>query len=274
MKKIVYANGDSFTYGMEILGDDDRTPANKELAYPAKVAKALNIPKVFNGAFIGAGNEFIFRQTMFELIELERQGIDPKDVLVLIGWTVPFRSEINLKEAVTSARAGKIIASDNETEQKYLENYPEFTAFGNIFISAFAGTKYHVDKTSVIDITDARDFHINYIWDWDLEYNKWFCQVIALESFLRSKGYDFLFFNAIHAFNLDLEKLNNQAKHYRHLLDGPNYFRFLDWGWSDWGHQKFPETVTYKSHFKEEMHEKFAGMLVQHLNYHKLAGNE
>lgn len=273
MKKILYANGDSFTFGMEILGGNDRRQQNKDLAYPALLAEKLNIPQVVNGSFLGAPNEFIFRQTMFELLELENKGIKPEEMLVVVGWTVPFRSEINLKAAVEDARAAKVMC-DDPTARTNLVEYPEFNAWGNIFISAFAGTKYQVDRNTAIDIEDAKAFHVDFIWDWDLEYNRWFSYIIALEHFLKARGYDFVFFNAIHPFNLDIDKINNQAKRYRNLLQGDNYYNFLDWGWSDWGQKKFPETVTQYQHFNGEMHERFSGMLLTHINQHILKNNE
>lgn len=258
MKKVLYANGDSFTYGMEILGDNDRSQQNKNFAYPAKLAELMGIPQVFNGSFLGASNEFIFRQTMFELTELERQGHKPEDVLVVVGWTVPFRAEINLKAKVEDAIHGVKVVSEDSRAKTMLTDYPEFNAWGNIFISAFAGTKYQVNNNSAIDIEDAKQFHIDYVWDWDLEYNRFFSYVLALEHFLKAKGYDFVFFNAIHAFNLDIDKLNNQAKKYRHLLQGDNYYRFLDWGWSDWGQKKYPSEVTEYGHFTGKMHNMLA----------------
>lgn len=51
MKKLLYANGDSFTFGMEILGDNDRKQENKNHAYPKILAKKLGIPDVYNGSF-------------------------------------------------------------------------------------------------------------------------------------------------------------------------------------------------------------------------------
>jgi len=267
MKKMLYANGDSFTYGMEILGDNDRKQENKDHAYPALLAKKLEISEVYNGSFLGAPNEFIFRQTMFELLELENQGYKPEEVLVVVGWTVPFRSEVNLKNTVEDSGFKAKVISDDPAALTNLTAYPEFNAWGNIFISGFAGTKYQVNDTTAIDITDARDFHVDYIWDWDLEYNKWFSYVIALEHFLRARGYDFVFFNAIHPFNLDLDKLTSQAKRYRHMLQGDNYYQFLDWGWSDWGQKKFPDTVTQFGHFDGEMHNTFSNMLLKHIEH-------
>ena len=33
MKKVLYANGDSFTFGMEIIADHDHSEANKDFAH-------------------------------------------------------------------------------------------------------------------------------------------------------------------------------------------------------------------------------------------------
>ena len=68
-KQLVYANGDSFIFGMEILGDDSRDPANKDLSFVKKIADNMGADYI-NNAYNSATNEFIFRKTfsVFPLI--------------------------------------------------------------------------------------------------------------------------------------------------------------------------------------------------------------
>ena len=64
--KILYANGDSFVFGMECIVDGNQHESNKELAFPKHIANKLNCETYINNAYNGATNEFIFRTTIFD----------------------------------------------------------------------------------------------------------------------------------------------------------------------------------------------------------------
>ena len=63
----LYANGDSFVFGMECLEDASTLELNKEYAFPKQLAKRLDCPTYINNAYNGATNDFIFRNTIFDL---------------------------------------------------------------------------------------------------------------------------------------------------------------------------------------------------------------
>ena len=65
---VLYANGDSFVFGMECIKDFDRAEENKELAFPKHVAGGLGCSTYINNAYNGATNEFIFRNTILSVI--------------------------------------------------------------------------------------------------------------------------------------------------------------------------------------------------------------
>ena len=95
MSKILYACGDSFMFGMECLGDKSKTQANKQLAFPKYLSDMLNCDQYINNSICGATNEFIFRQTVLDLINFEKQGINPNEVFVVVGITTLHRIEID-----------------------------------------------------------------------------------------------------------------------------------------------------------------------------------
>jgi len=113
MKKILYANGCSFTFGMEILGNNDVTLENKQFAYPAEIGNLLNINHVRNESYCGATNEFIFRKTIENLLEMELSGNDPKETFVIIGWTSICRTELDAINWFIDALIDQDIRLDN-----------------------------------------------------------------------------------------------------------------------------------------------------------------
>ena len=95
MKKLLYTIGDSFVYGMECLGDRDRSLANKNFAFPKYIADSLGCEIYINNSYPGAPNSFIFKQAVFDILNLENIVKNPKDVFVVIGITSLHRIEVS-----------------------------------------------------------------------------------------------------------------------------------------------------------------------------------
>ncbi len=83
--RTLYANGCSFT-----LGDELNHPEVER--FPSIIAHTRNM-FVTNEARCGAGNEEICRKTMNYLMEYIDSGKDPKDLDVIIGWSLVSRWE-------------------------------------------------------------------------------------------------------------------------------------------------------------------------------------
>ena len=100
MYEILYANGDSFTHGMEILGNNNVSEENKYHAYPMQITDKLNIGNNVNSALPGAPNEWIARTTILDLLKLKQEGQDLSKVFVIVGWSGINRLEITAKEEI------------------------------------------------------------------------------------------------------------------------------------------------------------------------------
>mgnify|MGYP003120513271 CR=1 FL=1 len=81
--RTLYANGCSFT-----LGDELTNPPLQR--FPSIIADTRNM-NVINHARCGAGNVEICRKTMDYLMEYIDSGKDPKDLDVVIGWSLVSR---------------------------------------------------------------------------------------------------------------------------------------------------------------------------------------
>ena len=86
--KLLYTNGDSFTYGSEL--------ESQTRAWPVLLAKKMGYELV-NDAQPGASNDYIVRRT----VEFCSQQ---KPDLVIIGWTTPDRIEIGSQHCTHRTR--------------------------------------------------------------------------------------------------------------------------------------------------------------------------
>ena len=273
MKKILYANGCSFTFGMEILGDDDDTLENKQFAYPAEIGKLLNINQIRNASYCGATNEFIFRKTIENLLEMEELGNNPRDTFVVIGWTSINRAELSGLDWTINAVRDKLLHNlklkERRDIQKYEPNANEFSHFGTYFVSPNRGVAF---KDSYFITDDIIDFLVEYVWEDDLEYEKWFVQQEALQNFLNHRGYDFLMFNATGKFELD--KFNPWTKN---LMKNFNYSSYIDpinFSMFDWVNEFYPNEIMAASHPSKKAHQKFAEYLYQYINNNNILTNQ
>lgn len=190
MTKILYANGDSFVAGMECLGHGDRRPENKELAFPKHLAVALESEKYINNAYHGSTNDFIFKRTVLDLQELEKQGTNPADVFVLVGFTSLYRIELDgqrLFEEYTDT-AGKPISriigqNSNIPPDEYIDYGTIFITVNNIILA-----KTRSGKTVNV-ATDVYPFCVKYLWTKPVQYLSHQSRVHALHTLLKLKGY-------------------------------------------------------------------------------------
>ena len=265
MKKLLYANGDSFTYGMECLGDRDRREENKDFAYPVELGRLLGIDTVVNASYCGAPNEFIFRKTLLDLLELESTGTDPKDVFVVIGWSSVCRGEVYLKDMLEEIFKEKKYSEDRMT----MVSMPEYADFGTAFMNPgfLQGISFSDgDKRNFFE--ELMPFFLKYVWIDSLEFEKWFVQQQALEGFLRSKGYDFLFFNAVHPFSELV--CNEVTKALIGNLSKSNYYFPEFFSFANWVDALHAEKKRLMMHPAPEVHRDFAKLLYDYVIESKL----
>lgn len=93
--KILYANGDSWTFGDEFPVQYPMTEVNRYYnTWPWQLAENLSIPLVINDAISAGSNARIFRRTCDFIFSWLGKNRDSRDLVIVIGWTTPERTEI------------------------------------------------------------------------------------------------------------------------------------------------------------------------------------
>jgi hypothetical protein len=241
--KTLYCNGDSFIFGMECSSDHSRDESNKELAFPGYVRTALGCSTYINNAYSGASNDFIFRTTIADLIELENSGIDPNDIFVIIGWTSLDRSMI----AASAFPAINLI--EEAIDHNVIFVNPGFRA--NL-ISEFSNGASNLAMKVV-------PFLVNNIWTAAVQLPTLQAQVACLEEFLKSKGYRYVFVATCG--NYDNFTMLQDSVHWFWPLEKT----FARWAFSNHGSHRRAE-----HHFDTETHAEFGKLLVDYITKNKL----
>jgi len=252
-KKILYSNGDSFVAGMECLGDRDRTEENKQHAFPQHIATALECETYINNAYNGATNNFIFNNTIFDLLELERQGHDPRDVFVVVGFTALYRSEIDCNAWFSNQPD-----FDMEIENQHISFPVEAKDCGVIFTNANSGLFRHNSVTQQVFSMqeDINPFCVNYLWTDAVQLPAQEARIIALHEFLKSKGYDHIFVNAV-----------EPIKNTKHADLTVKNFYFLNFtSFFEFGSLNYPNELRECYHYSPMVHEKYAVKLFDYIN--------
>jgi len=138
-KKHLYCNGDSWTYGEEIGLDNIQHHLNEKYynSWPWFLSQELDIPICINDA-VGAGsNDRIYRKTYQFIKDYINKGKDPKELMVVIGWTTPERTEIGMS------------VNDDDVE------------FVRITTHNVLNMSNNLDKTTMGDIEKYRSHYFN-----------------------------------------------------------------------------------------------------------------
>ena len=252
MKKILYSNGDSFVLGMECLGDNSRSESNKRLAFPKHIADKLGCETYINNAYNGATNNFIFNNTIFDLIELEKQGYTPADVFVVIGFTSITRIEIDGKEWF-----GNIPGFDIEYF-KDNEEYPaEYADHGVIFANPMSGIRVGFTGSDKVICTEQEiiPLCVKYLWTDPVQVPAQEARVLALHELLKSKGYDHIFVNTCNPL-LGTKHTDMTCKNFYYM----NYTSFYEFGVDN-----YPAERRKANHFSPVVHEKYAEKLFDYI---------
>jgi hypothetical protein len=191
--KVLYANGDSFVFGMESIEDCSKDPRNKNYAFPKFIADKLGYDSYINNAYNGATNEFIFRQTIFDLQILENQGINPKDVFVVIGWTALNRVEVDGGGYLDQIPGFDVAMNLPDGPG----SSPEFKDFGTMFVNPGIGLTF-IKHGKKIDINqEIVNWCGKYLWTEAVQLPSQEARMIALHEILKVKGYKHIFVNTV-----------------------------------------------------------------------------
>lgn len=213
--------------------------------WAGNIAQSLDIPNIINHAVGAASNDRIVRTTVDYVRTMTEE--QKRTTFIIIGWTIPDRSEIYLDDKLGTEDWVKFHASHKFTDTLTLPH------FDKEFINK-------VDK-----------FHQNYVVDIHTDYariHNFFQQSYLLANLLKSNNIRYYFFNCFpidwKAWSTDatVYKFKKELKDYNSInaLDVfDNFFRFID-------HQPIyhlsdshPNLYAYKvwaSHILEDMKRK------------------
>lgn len=248
--KTLYANGDSFIFGMEALEDFSRTENNKEYAFAKHVATGLQCDTYINNSYNGATNDFIFRNTIFDLMELEKSGIDPADIFVIIGWTALHRVEFD-----GTTWFNRIPGFKQNTHKFVSEDAPEeFKDFGTLFVNPTFGIIVQA-AGKLHDIRkDTESFCVDYLWTDRLQIPQQEARIIALHEFLESRGYKHVFLNTVDKveyFNLDVNCVN--------------FYKLNTEAFYNWASTTHSEKQRMASHYGAEVYDEYGKILLNYI---------
>lgn len=253
---ILYANGDSFVFGMECLDDGSTEERNKEYAFPKQLANRLECNTYINNAYNGATNEFIFRNTIFDLLDLEKRGVDPTTVFVLVGWTSLHRIEI-----VGDSWYAKIPNyRHNEIHMLTSPDAPgEFKDFKTLFANPSSENFVMHNNIRYSTQNDITPFCVDFLWHDHLQSPQQQARIIALHEFLKSRGYRHLF-------------VNTCSNHEFDLIDSavPNYYQLADNSFYTWAVANYKQEHRLKNHFSPIPHAAYGDMLFDYVAKNKL----
>jgi len=138
--KCLYANGCSWTAGDEIMPPEgevqDLVNYRYHNSWPGYLANNLGIPLWVNEGMGATGNHRIFRRTNDFIFNWIGQGKDPKNLLIIIGWSTPERAEIAFPGGIRPLLVSSpgIIQTKNPDYMSYndmLEEY--YKAYYNVY---------------------------------------------------------------------------------------------------------------------------------------------
>ena len=254
MYELLYANGDSFTMGMEILKDKDISEENKAHAYPMHVCDLMGISEHHNSALPGATNEWIARQTIFDLLRYEKQGQDLSKVFVVIGWSSTNRLEISVKDEIQRCKDLGMWPPEGLTSY-------EIELFGTNFINANI-EKFILNEKGekVFSFSDgAHEFAARYLWDDELEHEKWFTNIQMLKAFFENKGINYVMANNVVEWSTDPNWRLNQ---HQDILFDKHWYEPTKFSFQEWGMSKFPFERRKEKHFTRKVHVAFAEQIL------------
>ena len=246
--------GDSFVAGMECLGDGDRSPENKELSFPKHVAVNLSCEKYINNAYCGATNEYIFRRAILDLQEIERSGVDPADVFVLIGFTALHRIEVDgdrLFEGYYDLTNKPIIPSNKMFTPAPPE---EFFDHNTVFINPGQLLVAKTRLGRVVNIAkDVYPFCTKYLWTDPVQKPSQEARVYALHTFLKLKGYKHVILSTCS----DEITFHNTVNFFNPPPDLRSFYEYAL--------TFYPEEIRKQNHCGPLPHAMYANELIEHI---------
>jgi len=256
MNKIFYTNGDSFVFGMECIASTDKSEENKMYAFPKYISDHLHAETYINNAYLGATNDFIYKNTIFDLLELEKNGQDLSEVFVLIGWSSLNRIEIDGDRWYSLVPGALRFIHNN---RHHPEIPAEYLDFGTIFVNPSSGQLINVDDVVYDSKDEVIPFTAHYLWTDIVQQPQQYARIIALHEFLKAKKCKHLFVNTV-------DSMNNQLD-----LNSKNFYKLQSDSFSKYAVANYPKEQQEMYHFSKVPHEAYAQILINYIEQEKLS---
>ena len=158
--KVLYTNGDSWTYGDEITHPTNKVNDDTIRYYntwPWILSQELNIGVCINESLPGRSNYRIFRRTLDFIFKWIERGKDPKDLMIVIGWTTSERYEIPVENRVgKSTYANLLVNIPLYEKEKYSpEVVKKINQFNNLYYELVDVNK--LNEMMILQMKTLRD---------------------------------------------------------------------------------------------------------------------
>lgn len=127
--KILYANGCSWTEGAEIPNTSIYpfcTSSKYYESWPFKLSQKLKVPLCINEGAGAGSNDRIYRKTQEYIIKYINSGKDPKDLLIVIGWSTCERTEVSTEDTFVRITSTSIAGPVNVMDKKLMDDLTQF----------------------------------------------------------------------------------------------------------------------------------------------------
>lgn len=127
--KILYANGCSWTEGAEIPNPIPLPYCMSSKYYgswPYRLSQKLNIPLCVNEGAGSGSNDRIFRKTQEYIIRYMSEGKDPKDLLIVNGWSTCERTEVSTEDTFARITTTSISGAINFMDKQLIEDLTQY----------------------------------------------------------------------------------------------------------------------------------------------------
>jgi hypothetical protein len=121
--KLLYTNGDSWTFGEEIPETSDAEVTRYYNTWPWHLCQLTEIPLCYNDAVGGGSNDRIFRRTTEFIFKWIGKQKNPKDLTIILGWSTPERTEVSLKDRHCRITTNAVLDSTASQVRKYQNVY-------------------------------------------------------------------------------------------------------------------------------------------------------
>ena len=256
---ILYANGDSFTWGTGIgnltakpqLNWKQFDQARLKNTWPGRLSKLLDA-QFINDGWAGGSNSRIVRRTKQFVDDVE----DCADIIVVIGWSTAVRIEYarpteQVDHVVPYRFQGRTGPYDTQDGTTYVQIQE-------------SGLNSPRDPYHPPDREYQKDFYLENT-DSDL-FVKYLEQVIDLQQFLEQKKVKYLMFNAFG--NKELYKENFEDRRIYPILDKMNFDTFMGWPEEDftvWSYMQDPDDKLPDGHLGVASHNHLSVLLYDKL---------